>query len=209
MISCLNSCDRFSAAHTSMQCTLSGPWFQRSIFLGVGQSSISSIWKFTACKHFQSWFLHWNVGKALWAKYGVNRTNQDVRSCSCSGWDLSDCWAKKTATQVAWKSLERIAPLHPFTLLMVNTDEYTNIVAARMSWQADGTACTAVHYRNFSMELWIWYRPLIMDMELSCRLGIILLPEVATGSYFAVVWLNNGWLKATADLENEWKQCQF
>lgn len=115
------------------------------------QSSISSIWKLTSYKRFQSSFLLWNVGKALWAKYGVKRTNQDVRSCSCSGGDLSDCWAKKTATQVTCKSLERIPPLHPFTPFMMNTDEYTNIVVARMSWQVDGTACTAVHYRNFSM----------------------------------------------------------
>lgn len=99
----------------------------------------------------QSSFLPWNVGKAPWAKHEVNRTNRDMHSCSCSGWDLSDCWAKKTATQVACKSLERLPPLHPFTPFLLNTDEYTNIVAARMSWQVDGAACTAVHYRNFSM----------------------------------------------------------
>lgn len=54
-------------------------------------------------------------------------------------------------------------------------------------------------------KLWIRYGPLIMDMELSCGLDIILLPNVASGSYLAVVWLNNGWLKPTTELENEWK----
>lgn len=104
------------------------------------------------------------------------------------------------------KGFHRFTPLQRLCWTLMST-----LTPWRRGWVDRLTAQHALQCIIGSLvwELWIWYGPLIMDMELSCRMDIILLPEVASGSYFAVVWLNNGWLKATTDLENEWKQCNF
>lgn len=139
----------------------------------------------------QSSFLPWNVGKAPWAKHEVNRTHRDMHSCSCSGWDLSDCWAKKRQQLRLHVSLSkgfhRFIRLHHFCWTLMST-----LTSWRRGWVDRLTAQHALQciIGILVWELWIWYGPLIMDMELSCRLGIILLPEVASGSFLAVVWLN-------------------